>query len=129
MLGAIRTLNRLELVHETLHHTLNVLAEVVPGWLKAQITAEWFERYGERLTEFRLPKDKQEQRALAEVIGADGIHLLEQVYAARAPEWLRHVLAVETLRQVWVQACYQSEGKVHWREKGNQPRNPKKLHP
>ncbi len=121
VLAALRTLNRLELVHETLHHTLNVLAEVAPDWLKGQVTTAWFERYGERLTEFRLPKDKQERQTLAEAIGVDGLYLLEQVYAAHAPEWLRHVGAVEILRQVWVQAFYQAEGTVHWREKGNQP--------
>jgi transposase len=104
-----------------LHHTLNVLAVVVPAWLKAQVPPVWFERYGQRLTEFRLPKDKQEQQALAEVIGADGLHLLEQVYADDAPDWLRLVPAVETLRQVWVQSFYQMEGQVGWREKDNQP--------
>jgi hypothetical protein len=38
MLVAIRNLNQLELVHETLHHALNILAEVVPAWLKAQVS-------------------------------------------------------------------------------------------
>lgn len=121
VLAAIRTLNQLELAHETLHHALNVLAEVVPAWLKAQVSPVWFERYGERLTEFRLPKEKQEQQALAEVIGADGVHLLEQIYGDQAPDWLRQVPAVEILRQVWVQTFYQMEGQVRWREKGNQP--------
>jgi transposase len=40
---------------------------------------------------------------LAVTIGADGYRLLRAVYAPGAPEWLRHVPAVETLRQVWVQ--------------------------
>lgn len=121
VLGAIRNLNRLELVHETLHHTLNVLAEVAPDWLKAQIMPEWFDRYGERLTTFRLPKDKQEQRELAEVIGTDGTYLLEQVYSSAAPEWLREVQAVGILHHIWVQTFYQTENGVHWREKDEQP--------
>lgn len=121
VVAALRALNRLELAHETLHHALNVLAEVAPDWLKRQITAEWFNRYGKRLTEFHLPKDKQEQHELAEVIGTDGTYLLEQIYGSTAPAWLGQVPAVEILRQVWVQAFYQSEGVVHWRKKGNQP--------
>lgn len=121
VLAAIRNLNQLELAHETLHHALNILAEVVPAWLKAQVSPVWFERYGERLTEFRLPKDKQEQHALAEVIGADGLYLLEQIYADPAPNWLRQVPAVEILRQVWVQTFYQQDGQVRWRDKDNQP--------
>ena len=40
VLAAIRDLNRLECVGETLRHTLNVLAEVAPDWLLAQITPE-----------------------------------------------------------------------------------------
>ena len=49
---------------ETLHHTLNILAETIPpDWLQAQITPEWFERYGQRFDNARLPK---EQRACKE---------------------------------------------------------------
>lgn len=121
VLAAIRNLNQLELVHETLHHALNVLAEVVPAWLKAQVSPVWFERYGERLTEFRLPKDKQEQQALAEVFGADGLYLLAQVYADAAPNWLREVPAIEILRRVWVHTFYQECGQVRWRDQDNQP--------
>ena len=36
MLAAVRALTRLEGVGETLRHTLNVLAEVAPDWLRAQ---------------------------------------------------------------------------------------------
>lgn len=39
VLAAIRDLNRLECVGETLRHTLNVLAEVAPDWLLAETNA------------------------------------------------------------------------------------------
>jgi transposase len=119
--AAIRNLNRLELVHETLRHALNVLASVVPEWLKAQVGSDWYERYGERLTEFRLPEVQQEQQEMAVRIGADGLHLLEALYATEPLSGLREAPAVETLRRVWVQSFYQLEGQVCWREKGNQP--------
>jgi transposase len=61
VLGAIKVLNQLELVGETLRHALNVLATVVPEWLKQQAKAEWDERYGERIEDYRLPKDKTER--------------------------------------------------------------------
>ena len=32
--GVVRLLNQIELVHETLRQALNVLAEIVPDWLK-----------------------------------------------------------------------------------------------
>lgn len=49
VLAAIRTLNRLESVAETMVHTLNILATVVPDWLKSWVPNEWFTRYEKRL--------------------------------------------------------------------------------
>lgn len=40
VLGAVKVLNSLELVGETLRHALNVLATVVPDWLKQQVKPE-----------------------------------------------------------------------------------------
>ena len=65
MLGAVKVLNSLELVGETLRHALNVLATVVPEWLKQQVRPEWFDRYGQRMEDYRLPKDKSEREALS----------------------------------------------------------------
>src|ERR671924_257796 len=46
ILGAIRTLNRLELVGETMRYALNRLAVVAPAWLRAHMQPAWPERYG-----------------------------------------------------------------------------------
>ena len=54
VLGDVKVLNSLELVGETLRHALNVLATVVPEWLKQQVKPEWFDRYGQRMEEYRL---------------------------------------------------------------------------
>jgi transposase len=59
ILAAVRDLNRLEIVGETLHHTLNVLAQSDANWLQGQISAEWFRRDGQRFSDYRLPKQKQ----------------------------------------------------------------------
>ena len=50
MLAAIRVLNRLELVAETLRAALNELATVAPAWLQA-LPLAWYERYGKRIEE------------------------------------------------------------------------------
>ena len=42
VLAAIRVLNRLELVGETMRYTPNSLAVIIPDWLRAQVPAEWF---------------------------------------------------------------------------------------
>ena len=56
VLAAIRHLNRLECVGETLRAALNVLSAVVPEWLAAWVPKEWFERYGRAIEEYRLPQ-------------------------------------------------------------------------
>src|SRR3954454_14221137 len=45
----IRTLNRLELVGETLRAALNELATVAPDWLRAAAPKAWHERYALRV--------------------------------------------------------------------------------
>lgn len=117
VLAAIRQLNRLECVGETLRHTLNVLATVTPKWLCAQVTPDWFDLYGPRFEQYRLPQEPAERKALGERIGADGYHLLLAIYADEAPVWLREVPAVQILRQVSVQQYYIEEDQVRWRTK------------
>jgi transposase len=51
IVAAVRSLNRLEIVGETLHAALNALAQVAPTWLRAQVTAEWFLRYGKSFSD------------------------------------------------------------------------------
>jgi len=46
VLAAIRELNRLECVGETLRYALNSLAVVVPDWLRQQAAPEWWDRCG-----------------------------------------------------------------------------------
>lgn len=117
VLAAIRALNRLTCVGETLRHALNRLAEVAPDWLRAQVPADWFDRYSLRFEEYRLPTGQAERAALAATIGADGVQLLSAVYASGAPPQVRQVPAVEILRQVWVQQYYApQEGTVRWRD-------------
>jgi transposase len=125
VLAAIRDLNRLECAGETLRHTLNVLAEVAPDWLLAQIDVGWFDRYSHRFDEYRFPKAQTERIAFAQTIGIDGHRLLSAVYAPTAPVWLAELPAVETLRRVWVQQYFVEEGHCHWR--GNEQIPPPSL--
>ncbi len=122
VLAAIRELNRLELVGETLRHALEALAIVAPTWLQGQVTPDWYDRYGARFEQYRLPKEKKEKEALAVRIGQDGHHLLAVVYQQQSQQpHLWPIEAVQTLRQVWVQQYYLVAGEVSWREAGNVP--------
>ena len=121
IIASVRALNRLELVGETLLHALNEITQVDPVWLKAQVTPDWFERYGSRFSNYRLPKSKDKRQILAEEIGEDGWYLLDRLYADTTPAQLQAVPAVETLRRIWVQQFYYQEDKMHWRDKNNVP--------
>jgi transposase len=103
ILAAIRKLNHLECVGETLRHALEALSILCPDWLRSQVEPDWFERYGSRIEAYRLPKSKSDQAALSLRIGQDGHRLLAAIYRADAPPFLNPLPAVETLRQVWVQ--------------------------
>jgi len=75
ILAAIRILNRLECVGETMRHALEALAVVVTAWLLQQVRPEWKERYEQRIQEYRLPASKADRQVLAETIGTDGFSL------------------------------------------------------
>ncbi len=115
VLAAVRALNRLELVGETLRYALNSLAVAVPDWLVARSRPEWADRYARRVEDYRLPAGQDARQALAEAIGADGYALLAAVYGAATPPWLRELPAVETLRRVWVQQYTIDGGRGRWR--------------
>ena len=127
VLAAIRSLNRLELVGETLRHALNSLAVVVPDWLRAQVPAEWFDRYGPPFSEWRLPDSKVKREALVETIGQDGFDLWEMIGQSPQAELLRLVPAVETLRQVWLQQYYMDEDRPRQRQTKNMPPSRQKI--
>ncbi|MBZ9642618.1 hypothetical protein [Streptomyces sp. PSKA30] len=97
VLAAVRTLNRMEFVGETLRAALQALA--VAAWLSALIAAEWAERYGPCVDAPRFPKGQEVRKEWSEQVGRDGFLLLQAVYAPAAPCWLREMEAVQVLRR------------------------------
>ena len=121
VLAAVRTLNRLESIGETLRAALNSLATVAPAWLADLVAPDWFERYATRVEEYRLPKGEAARTALGERIGADGHKILVAVYAPSAPAWLRELPAVQTLRRAWVHQFHLEDDVVRWRKAADLP--------
>ena len=119
--AAIRNLNRLELVGETMRNALNTLAMSSPDWLKARVPTAWYERYGPRFEQSRLPKSETERDNLANQIGQDGRQLLIWAYAPDAPEAIQKDISVEILRRVWIQQYYIQGEEISWRQAGNIP--------
>ena len=121
VLAAIRILNRLESIGETLRAALNCLATVAPDWLSSLVAPDWFERYATRIEEYRLPKGEVARTALGERIGADGHVLLAAVYEPSAPTWLRELPVIQALRLAWVHQFFVEDNVVRWRKAADLP--------
>src|SRR6266516_1694131 len=101
VLAAIRVLNRLELVVETLRAALNAVATVAPDWLQGLAPLAWYERYGRRIEDVRLPRDQADREADAQMVGEDGFHFLDALAAAEAPQEARELPVIASLRRTW----------------------------
>jgi transposase len=116
VLAAIRTLNRLELVGETLRATLNALAVAAPEWTRRHTLAEWVDRYGPQVSDYHLPTKEKEREAHATLVGMDGLSLMTAIWQEPELSWLRDIPAVRTLWQVWRQNyTWTEEGQLRWR--------------
>jgi transposase len=101
VLAAIRVMNRVELVAETLRAALNDLATMAPAWLQALVPPEWYERYAKRIEDARLPREPAKREAYAQTVGEDGFALLDALETAEAPPDLRELPSIAVLRRMW----------------------------
>jgi transposase len=116
VLAAVRKLNRVELVTETLRAALEALAAANDTWLAPMVTTGWMERYGRPARYDRLPRTKPELNAHVLQVGEDGRQLLAALYRSDAPPRLRVLPQVQVLRQVWIQQYWRdADGKLAWR--------------
>lgn len=79
VLAAIRVMNRLEQVAETVRAALNELTTEAPIWLQRVAPAEWYMRYGRRIEDDRLPQSKAGRETYGQMVGEDGFYLLDLV--------------------------------------------------
>lgn len=116
VLGAVRTLNRIELVGETLRVALEEIAELCPALLVPLLDAGWAERYGRRVELARLlgrGSSKTSADKLAAQIAGDGARLLGAIEADRTAQWLNDLPSVALVREVWAQQV-QADGEGGW---------------
>ena len=88
-LGAIRVLNRLARVAETLRAALNDLATVAPAWLHATAPVAWDARDGRRIEDARLPIEEAKRHRYAQTVGEDGFRVLDALDAPEVPQAAR----------------------------------------
>jgi transposase len=123
VLGAVRDLQLLELVTETLRAALNELATVAPQWLRGVAEPDWFDRYGRRAEDWRLPGGSKDKRAAyAQQVGTDGFVLIDALEANGTPGAAREASKVMALRQVWQTHFERREdGPPRWRDGAELP--------
>ena len=92
-----------------------------PGWARSTIPPAWWERYGPRFDQFRLPNTLAEREALALAIGADGRLLLTWIQADTTPDLVRDHPAVRLLRQIWLQQFYAEDEPLRLRTEKDLP--------
>jgi transposase len=110
IMGAVRELNRLELVMETVRLALTAIAKQDAQWVRENVPAQWLEKYGqwtqaERLVREKGTKAKRETEKLLIEAGKDGYLLLEKIAGSEFME----LEQVKTLAQVWSQQYRFSE--------------------
>jgi transposase len=138
VVAAVRLMNRLELVGETLRAALNDLAVQAPDWVRTVARADWYERYQRRSEQGRLPKGKEARERYAHTVGEDGVYLLDMLAGPTAPAQLRALSSVKTLAVVWAQQYERLTGPqptgssagrspVRWKELKELPRAAEQL--
>jgi transposase len=103
VLAAVRQLNQVELVGESVRCCVEALAAADPDWVKACLDASWQYRYGARVDSWRMPASKTKRAALGADYARDGAALLRAVWDPAAPSWLAHLPAVGVLQRVLIQ--------------------------
>jgi transposase len=103
VLAAVRQLNQIELVGESVRACVEALAAAAPDWVKACLDASWQCRYGARVDSWRMPASKTKRAALGADYARDGVALLRAVWDPGSPVWLAHLPAVGVLQRVLIQ--------------------------
>jgi len=116
VLTRVRTLNRIELVVETLRLSVVALLATEPEWTRATVPPSWEERYGKRCVAERL--SESERAVLQAETGQDGQWLLERLAAPGTPQGLNDLPEVKILRTVWEQQYEIRERSVIFRKAG-----------
>lgn len=126
VLSAARELSWLEMVTETCVPRSTLWRRQLPsGWAASRSgTGSGTTRF--RLRSSAIPRAGPSGKTALRV-GRDGTRLLQAVWSVEAPEGLRTLQQVETLRQVWVQCFQQVEGEVRNRDPKDRPRGAMRL--
>ncbi len=100
VLTAICTLNRIEMVVETMRNAVEALAASHTEWLRSIALPHWYSRYNSSNSLLLFPRSFHKTKDLLMAIGKDGQHLLDAVDGSDEPG-LALLPEILTLRQEW----------------------------
>ncbi|HEX9834418.1 MAG TPA: IS1182 family transposase [Mycobacterium sp.] len=103
VLAAVRQLNQIELVGESVRACVEALAVADPDWVTARLDAGWQRRYGTRVDSWRMPASKTKRAVLGADYARDAVALLRAVWDPGAPPGLAHLSMVGVLQRVLIQ--------------------------
>jgi transposase len=103
IIAAVRQLNQIELVGESVRACVEALAAADPDWVSARLDAGWQRRYGARVDSWRMPASKTKRAALGADYARDAVALLRAVWDAATPPGLAQLPAVGVLQRVLIQ--------------------------
>jgi transposase len=103
IIAAVRQLNQIELIGETVRACVEALAVADGDWVNARLDSSWQRRYGARVDAWRMPASKSQRAALGADYARDGVALLAAVWDAATPPWLAQLPAVGVLQRVLLQ--------------------------
>jgi hypothetical protein len=108
VLAAVRAVNRLEFLAETLRAALEALSAAArAGWPTTSMP-NGCNGMAPEPTLIGFPRAEDKRTTMAVQVGADGFELLEATHAGHAPAWLREVPAVAVLRRVWIRQYHRT---------------------
>jgi transposase len=114
IIGAVRELNRLEFVIETMRLALEEIASTAQDWFKQNIPSSWIDRYGEWAQAERIVKEtgakaKAEAERIMIEVGEDGYQLIAAIEKEETPKEIGLLEKVQLMKQVWKQQYRRTE--------------------
>lgn len=97
--ACVKSLNRTELIYETVRNAIEGLAQQAPQWLVSIAKPDWRKRYYlDRPFNYRLPKKETERQKLAEMSGEDGFHIISSIESQSSEELRNSLLDLDEIR-------------------------------
>jgi transposase len=79
VLASVKSLNKIEIIGESLRAALNEIACIEPEWLQKIAKPEWYDKYASRIENYRLPKNTLKKAEFIKSVGDDIHFLFEQI--------------------------------------------------